>query len=58
MEKEEKEEGRKTKLIRLEDGSQKTLAEGSLEEGRERRRQEDKLIRLEDGTQKDERKIT
>jgi hypothetical protein len=52
------EDGRKTKHIRLEDGSQKTLAEGSLEEGRERRRQEDKLIRLEDGTQKDERKIT
>ncbi len=50
------EEGRKTKLIRLEDGSQNTLAEGSLEEGRERRRQE--LIRLEDDSQKDERKIT
>ncbi len=32
------EEGRKTKLIKLEDGSQKKLAEGSVEEGRERRR--------------------
>jgi hypothetical protein len=30
----------------------------SLEEERERRRQEDKLIRLEDDSQKDERKIT
>jgi hypothetical protein len=58
LEKEEMEDGRKTKHIRLEDGSQKTLAEGSLEEGRERRRQEDKFIRLEDDSQKDERKIT